>query len=103
MKFPKYFEEKSNSVSDLVLDLLKRAYESGYRDGQNEVYERAQAIVTAQSLASETEDEKCNYYRPNGGYANSAQCLATKERDPCVCGGIRSKCDLHPALPMWKG
>lgn len=33
MKFPKYFEEKSNSVSDLVLDLLKRAYESGYRDG----------------------------------------------------------------------
>ena len=52
--------------------------------------------------APETEDEKCDHYRPNGGYANVSQCFATKERDPCVCDGIRSKCDLHPALPMWK-
>lgn len=37
----------------------------------------------------------CECYYPNGGYGNASQCYGTKEKDPCLCGGDKNKCDFY--------
>ena len=54
-------------------------------------------VITRWAYAPEElfkEPELCSAYQPNY-YIKGDACFGTKEREPCSCGGDKSKCDFY--------
>lgn len=50
-------------------------------------------IVSDKTTSSVPTHLRCTCYHDEYGHA---ECWGTKEKEPCICGGDKNKCDFYP-------
>ena len=83
-----------------VVQRIKEAGD-GYWDLDMDMYSYHMKREELDKACTLIEDVKCDCYHESDRYKpySDGECWGTKEKDPCNCGGDKSRCEYYPEKP----